>query len=266
MTDIFNNPFILRGFISSLVLAILAPSIGIFLLARRYTVIADALAHFTLVGVAIAQILHWPTPVVAPLVAVIAALGMERVRLSKKLFGDAALAVFLTGGLALALILSASSGSSQVNFNAYLFGSLASVSWNDIYLMIAACVLSLGLITVLYPYFFLLSLDEDLARAAGLHVTALSLVLILITASAVSSLITAVGALLVGGLMVIPPSAAAQFGLSFKRTLYLSILFGLISSIGGFALAYTLNLPGGATIVLFSLILLVISFLLNRND
>ncbi len=265
MLTIFQYDFMVRAFIAGLIIAAVAPAIGIFLVVRRYSMLADTLAHVSLVGVA-GGVLFNTNPVLGALIAsVIASLGMEKLRQAKKLFSESILSLFLSGSLALALILLGLSHGLNVNIFSYLFGSITTVTTGDLYITGICGILVLAVITALFKRFFLVSYDEDLAKANGMPVSALNLILIVMAAVTVSISMRVVGVLLVGALMVIPVLSATQFKKGFLKTALLAIAFSFIAVIAGLFASFYLNLPSGATIVASTLLLFIFSLLLTHE-
>ena len=265
MLTIFQYDFMVRAFMAGTIIAILAPTIGIFLVVKRYSLLADTLAHVSLVGVA-AGVLLGINPVLGALVAsTIAAFGMEKLRETRKIFGESVLALFLSGSLALAVVLLGLAHGLNVNIFTYLFGSITTVSASDVQVIGAFGILAIALTLLLFKRFFIVSYDEELAKANGLPIAALNILLILMAAITVSISIRVVGILLVGALMVIPVLTATQFGKGFSKTAMLSIIFSLISVLSGLFISFYLNLPSGGTIVVAALILFGLSLLINKK-
>ncbi len=265
MLDLFQYDFIVRAFIAGIITAIIAPLIGMFLVVRRYSLMADTLAHVSLVGVAVGLLTNL-NPVLSSLVtAVIASIGIERLRESKKVFGESVLALFLSGGLAIAVVLISLSHGFSVNLVSYLFGSITTVSTSDIYIIAGASIIIFATVLILYKEFFFISFNEELAVANGLNVRALNILLIVLAAITVSLSMRIVGVLLIGALMIIPIVSAMQFKLSFKKTLITGIIISLISVISGLFASYYLNLATGGTIVVIALIIFCLSLIINRG-
>ncbi len=139
--NIFQYTFILHGLAAGIIVAIIAPLIGIFLVLKRYSLIADTLAHVSLAGIAIG-LLTGMSPVITALSAtVIASLGVERLRISKNIYGESALALFLSGSLALAVVLLSLAHGFNTNLFNYLFGSIVTVTIGDVYTILGLSVL-----------------------------------------------------------------------------------------------------------------------------
>lgn len=261
MLDIFQYDFMIRAFAAGILIAIIAPIIGIFLVVRRYSLMADTLAHVSLVGVAVGILLNISPLLTAVVAAMVASLGIERLRNTKKIFGESVLALFLSGSLAVAVVLISMARGFNVNIYGYLFGSITTVTLTDLWVILGLGALTLFLIVFLYKEYFFISFDEELAEASGVPVRELNILLILLAAVAVSLSITTVGALLIGALMVIPVITAMRFGKSFFRTLLLSVAFSLLSVTLGLFLSYYFDLASGGAIVVVALGVFLLSLL-----
>lgn len=265
MFELFQYDFITRAFIAGILTGIVAPLIGIFLVVRRYSLMADTLAHVSLVGVAIGLLAKLDPVLTSLATAVFASLGIERLRESKKVFGESVLALFLSGGLAVAVVLISASHGFSVNLVSYLFGSITTVSQSDLYIIGSASLVIIIAIWTFYKEFFFISFNEELAQASGLQVRLFNGLLIVLAAVAIALSMRIVGALLIGALMIIPTVSAMQFGLSFKKTLVAAVAFSLVSVISGLFASYYFNLSTGGTIVVIALIFFAASLVLSSK-
>lgn len=266
MLEIFNYDFMVRAFVAGFAIAIIAPLVGIFLVTRRYSFMADTLAHVSLAGVAGAFLLGLQPVLAALVLSITTALTVEKLRSSGKVLGEAGLAIFLSGGLALASVLISASKGINLNLSSVLFGSIATVTSTDL-----AIILGLGLVVVItilliYRQLFAISLDEELAIVSGLPVRRLNQVLVVLAAIIVSLSMRIVGILLVGSLMVIPVLAAMQFKKSFLKTIILSVIISVFSVISGLFAAYYLGWASGGTITLIAILIFFLASLLNLRN
>src|SRR3972149_4800168 len=168
MLEIFQFDLMIRAFAAGLAIAVVAPVIGMFLVVRRYSLMADTLAHVSLAGVAIGLLLGLNPVVTAIAASIIASIGIERLRTTKRMPGESILALFLSGSLAIAVILLSLAKGVNMNLFSYLFGSISVVSPLDLYLTLGLAVFLLLVVKLLYKEFFFLSFDTDLARASGI--------------------------------------------------------------------------------------------------
>lgn len=262
--ELFQFDFLIRALEAGLILSIIAPIVGIFLIVRRYSLLADALAHVSLLGVAVALYYKIPVFIGALIASLIAGFSIERLRMEGRVFGDAIIALFLSSSLALSVVIMSASGGLNANLLSYLFGSITTVTETDVWILLG---LALGIIIFLllfYRELFLFSLDEDLARVSGVRVRFLNSAFIAFAAVTVTAAMQMVGVLLIGALMVVPVLSAMQFRKSFRRTLFLSVVFSALSVLSGFLLAYHFNLASGGSIVIVAVLFFVLSYLVNH--
>lgn len=261
--EIFQFDFMARAFAAGAIVAVIAPLIGSFLVIRRYSLMADTLAHTALVGVAGGLLFNVSPLIGALVVSLAAALGMERLRSGEKIFGESVLAIFLSGSLAVASVLISITHGFNAGFFNFLFGSIAAVRPGDLYLMAGIGALAAAMVVLCFKELFLISFDEELAEASGIRARLFNTLLMLTAAVTVSLAMQIVGALLVGALMVIPFISAMQFKRGFRETLLLSIIFSLISVFLGLFSAYYLDLASGGAVVIAALVLFLISLVVN---
>ncbi|MBI1863918.1 metal ABC transporter permease [Candidatus Woesebacteria bacterium] len=264
MLEIFKYSFMLRALEAGIIISILAPIIGIFLVSRRLSLISDTLSHVSLAGVAIGLLLGIYPVATAIVVSILAGILIEKLRGDKNISSESTLAMFLSGGLAIAVVLISLAKGFNTDLFSYLFGSITTVTVSDLWTILILGVIILVTISLFYKDFLYIAFDEDGARVAGLPVKFLNILYIVLTATTVSLSMRIVGVLLIGALMVIPVVSAIQLKLSFKNTLFVSILISFVSVIIGLFASYFLNLAAGGTIVVVSLIIFGIITLLKK--
>jgi zinc transport system permease protein len=255
MPEFLQFGFMQRAFAAGAVMAIVCPLIGVFLVPRRLSLIADTLAHVALAGVAIGLLMGTSPMVGALVVTVVGALGMERLRSHGALQGDAALAVFLSGGFALAVVLISLARGFNADLFAILFGSILTVSPADVWLISALGAVVVATILLSYRRLFVITLHEDLARTSGVPVTALNLMLTLLTALTTVVAMRMVGVLLVSAMIVIPTLTGFSLGRSFRRATTVAIAVALCAVGIGLTTAYYLSLAAGGAVVLTALLI-----------
>ena len=263
--EMFEYDFMIRAFIAGIFIAILASSLGMFVVVRRYSMLSDTLAHVSLLGVALGFLFTVSTTWSAIIVAFAISWLIEYLRKNYDIYSDSILAIFLTGGLSLAIIIISLSHTFNVGLFNYLFGSIVAVSSEDIYLIAGFGLVSIVLIVNFYQKLIFVALDEDVAFSSGINTSFLNYLLVSLVAITIGLSIKIVGALLIGALMIIPVIAAMQFQKSFVKTALLATLFSVISVISGLTLSFYVSIPSGATIVVVSLIIFVASLLLRKS-
>lgn len=253
MFEIFQYDFMIRAFLGGLIIAMIAPLIGSFLVVRGYSLMADTLAHVSLAGVAVGLLTKTYPVVTAMGASILAVILMELLRQKKQVTGESLLALFLSGSLAIAVVIVSIAKGFNVNFFGYLFGNITTVSQNDLILMGSLGLLIFLIIILFFKEFYLAAFDEELAQASGLPVRKLNLIQMFLAAIMVSLSIRVVGVLLIGALMVIPVLTSMALGKSFRQTMFFAVIFSIVSVLVGLTFSYYFDLASGGTIVLVAL-------------
>lgn len=256
----FEHSFMIRAFLAGSMIALIAPTIGMFIVHRRMSFLVDALAHVALGGIAMGFLLAWNPILTALLITILGALLVEQLRKGGKLEGDSALALLLYGSLGIASIMLNIAEGPGVHLESLLFGSILTVRSSDLLLILLLGFIVAGCVAILYRPLFCLVFDEEWAETTGLPVAKLNGVLILLAALTVAVSIRIVGVLLVGALMTIPVIIASKIRKGFLATLVTSILLSLFSVTSGITISYYIKWPSGGTIVV---VMLGIAVLIN---
>lgn len=257
MFDIFQYSFVVRGLEVGVIVSLLAPLIGIFLVLRRYSLIADTLAHVSLAGIALGLLLNLNPILTALCVTVASSLGIERLRTTRRIYGESALALFLSGSLALATVLLSLGHGFNTNLFNYLFGSILTVTQADIYTVGALGLIVAIVLAAFYKELIYITFDEEAAQVSGIPTRRINTILIVLAALTISLSIPVVGILLIAALMVIPVVTALQLRKSFAQTILFAEGISLVSVLSGIFISFYLNLSTGGTIVLIMLVLFV---------
>ena len=258
--------FMQRALIAAVIVGMISPLIGVFLVQRRLALLGDGMGHVAIAGVGLAFLTGTEPVITALFVSILGALILELVRHKSRSAGDLALALIFYGGIAGGVLLtSLAGGKASTALNQYLFGSLSTVSTQD---FVALGVAALALIVILLLYgnqIFAMSLDGETARVQGIRVTAMSVLLTSMAAVTVVVGMRTVGLLLVSAIMIVPVAAAQQLTHSFKTTGLLASAIGMLSATGGLTLSFYVDVPPGPTIVLLALAIFVVLALTTNS-
>lgn len=262
LTGMLGDPLMRRALLVAALVGVAAPVIGTYLVQRRLSLLGDGIGHVALTGVAVGWLvgslmeltprdaLAVPGAVVA---AVVGAVAIELVRERGRTSGDVALALLFYGGIAGGVLIISRAGGTNANLVGYLFGSISTVSTQDLWLTVALAgfvlVVGVGLRTAL----FAVSQDEEFARASGLPVRTLNLLTAVIAALTVTVAMRVVGLLLVSALMIVPVAAAQLLTSSYRRTMATAMGIGLVVTISGLSITYWYDAAPGATIVVLAI-------------
>jgi zinc transport system permease protein len=271
LSEILQYEFIQNAIIAGILIGLIAPLLGVFIVVRRLALIADALSHITLAGIAASLLLEKKIAIYTlnPLYmgmtfSVIGSLFIEKLRKVYKHYQELAIPIILSGGIGLGVILiSLAEGFNTDLFN-YLFGSVNAVSRSDMWTIAGISLFVIVVIIFVYKELFSLSFDEEHAIAAGVKTKLVNFIFIIMVALVIAASMRVVGILLVSSLMTLPVAASIRIATGFKQTILLSILFGEIAVIGGLILSYMLNLAPGGTIVVLSVIILLFTIAIQK--
>lgn len=255
---ILNLIFMQRAFIIGVLIAIIAPIIGVIIVLRRLSMIGDSLAHSSLAGVAFGLISGINPVLGATLFSVTAALGIEKVRKAFPKYSEISIAVIMSAGIGLAGILSGFV-KNGVSLTAFLFGSIIAITDFELIIIVALSTVVILTIMLLFKELFYITFDEEAARLAGVPVKTLNFIFVVLTAVTIAVSSRIVGTLVISSLMVLPSASAIQIAKSYKQTIIYSVVYGLISIITGLTASFYLDLAPGGTIVLVSVAALILT-------
>jgi zinc transport system permease protein len=260
--NILAEPLVQRMLLVGLLVGMAAPIVGTYLVQRRMALLGDGVGHVALAGVAAGwlagsaagfaqrDVLAIPGAVIF---AIAGAVVIERMR-SKGEAADVVMAILFYGGIATGVLLIGMAGGSNANLLGYLFGSISTVTWTDVWitagLALAIVAIGLGLKSAL----FAVTHDQEFARSTGLPVGVLNLVVAVLAAVTITVAMRVVGVLLVSALMILPVAIAQHLTRSFSRTMYLAMGIGAVLTLAGVSITLTQNLQPGALIVVLGVI------------
>lgn len=264
MPELLQYDFMVRALLAGLLVAVTLPVMGAFLVARRYSLIADSLAHVSLAGIGAGLLLGFAPVAVAVPVTAAGAVLLEWLRQRQQFSGEVSLAILMSGGLALAVVFANLAQGTNTNFTSYLFGSITTTSRQDVAVLAAVSLGILGLVTYNYRALLYIAFDEEGARIAGFRVTLLNYMLAVMTAVLAVLSLRIVGGLLISALIVIPVVTAGKLAHSFLATIGLAVIFAATAIIFGLIIAFYAGLAAGGAIVLSAITLLVLTLLLKK--
>ena len=264
--EIFEYEFMINAFIAGILIAILTSTLSLFVVVKRYAMLSDALAHISLLGVAIGFLFQVSTIFTAVIVSIIASVMIEYLRSYKKLYSDSMLSIFLSSALALSVIIVSLSNSFNTSLFDYLFGSIVAVTNEDIFIISLFFLLTIIFLIVYYKKLFLISFNEELAISSGVNVKLINLIFTALIGTLVAISIKIIGALLIGAIMIIPVVSAICLKQGFKVTWILSTIFAILGVIIGLVLSFYVSIPSGATIVIVLLLIFIVTLIFSKRS
>ena len=255
--DLFTYGFMQRALIAAAVTGLAAPAVGTYLVQRRLALMGDGIGHVAVTGVALGLLTGTSPTWTAVIVAILGAALIELIRERGQNNGDVALALLFYGGLAGGVLLTGIGGQSAARLQSYLFGSITTISVDDVLVTMGLAAVVIAVCVGLAPQLFAVAQDQEFASVAGLRVRGYNLLVAVLAAVSVTVAMRTVGLLLVSALMVVPVATAQQLTRSFRTTLAAAMALGTLASVGGLVIAafasYEARVQPGPTIVLLSL-------------
>ena len=249
--------FMQKALIAGIAVGLICSFMGTFLVLRRYSLFGDGIAHVAFGGVSVGLFLGVFPLWTAFIVSIFGGLGLQKLRQSAKISGDAAVAVVLVSGLAIGVILVSSSGGFSVDLFSFLFGSILLISNEDTIMILAISAGIIATLVVMQKQFLHLTFNEEQAKIAGLPVTLLNYAFVILASVTVVTSMRLVGILLISALIVIPNITAMMFGKGFKKTVGISMAISVVSVVSGILLSYYYNVAPSGTIVMMTIAILL---------
>lgn len=252
--------FMQRALLAALLVGLTAPVVGVYLVQRRLALIGDGLGHVALTGVALGVLTGGAPVLVALACSVAGAVAIEVIRARGKASADVALAVMFYGGIAGGVVLiGLSPQGTPANLSAYLFGAITTTTSGDLAVFGLLSAVVLAVAVGLAPRLFAVSNDEEYARASGMNVLGLNVLLAVLTAATVVISMRIVGLLLISALMIVPNAVAQVTATSFRSSMAVAVAAGVTASVAGTSLSYYADTPSGGTIVLLAIALFLVA-------
>jgi zinc transport system permease protein len=259
----FNYEFMQNAMLAAILISILCPLIGIFLVLKRHSMMSDTLAHSSLAGVALGIVSGFNPILSAFLFTSICGIIIELMRKYYKKYEELILIIVLSFSLGTAITI-ISSGKVKTNVNSYLFGSILTISKEELYSVLALSIISIIVVLTLYNQLLYIVFDEEGAKIAGIKVKLVNYIFAILVAAAISVTIRIVGVLVLTTMITLPVTTALQLNKGFKKTLVFSIAISMIDIISGLFISYYSNTAAGGMIALTSVAMLILVMIFKK--
>lgn len=256
-----------KALLVGVMLSITIPIIGTTVVLKRFSMIGDALSHFSLSGVAIGLILGFNPVIGAIISCIIAAFSIEFIRKSINHYSELSIAIVTSLGIGLAGILSGFVKNSN-SFSSFLFGSIVAISDMEMLSVIFISILVIISSISMYRELFYIAFDEEGAKISGVNVRAYNFIFTMLTALTISISSRIIGSLIVSSMLVIPVATSMQISKNYLSTIIYAIVISFIATVTGITMSFYLGLkPGGTIVILLVLIfMLIIIFKKLKNS
>ncbi len=265
MIELLQYEFMQRALLGGLLIGITSSLIGVFLVLKRLSLLGDSFAHASFGGIALGFVLGWNPLLTAFGFVTLASLGIDRLINRIKLYGESAIALLLSFGMAFALLLISIADKMNTNIFSYLFGSLLTISYGDILLTFITLLLVLIFYYFNYKKLFYSAFNREIALIRNKNTPLIDKIFIILAAITIVTSIRAVGILLISALLVIPSLIGLRLATSLKNTLVISVISSILGIYMGILISYYFDLPTGGTIVMSLLFLFICSLFIKKE-
>lgn len=258
ITEMFSHPFMVRAIIGGILVSLCAALLGVSLVLKRYSMIGDGLSHVGFGAVAIGTSVGFAPLQFAIPIVVVAAFFLLIISENTKIKGDAAIAIISTSSLAIGTTVATMSKGMNTDINSYLFGSILSMTENDVWLCIGLSAVVLVLFIFFYNRIFAVTFDESFAKATGTKAKIYNMIIAILTALTIVVGMNMIGTLLISSLIIFPAITSMRVCHRFKSVMITSAAVSVGSFFVGIVISYIYSTPTGASIVIVNLCVLII--------
>ena len=259
----FKYEFMMRSLITATASGIMLSILGPFAINRNMGFMADAMAHATLPIIAVGVFLGFSISELGVPASILIAFFLGYIIKNSNVGEDTAIGIIFSSFFALGFIL-ISILNVTINLEDLLFGQILAVSRFDVFIVTAMCITVVSLIIIFFKQLLFYSFDPIGAEVKGLNTNFLNYLFLVILSVAIVASLQTVGIILVLSMLLIPAAASKQITNTFVSSIYVSILFGVFSSVSGLYLSYFFNLPSGPTMSMVATSLFIVCFFINK--
>ncbi|MEI7904409.1 MAG: metal ABC transporter permease [Candidatus Firestonebacteria bacterium] len=267
MTDILEAlkyGFLQKALISGMFISILCAVLGVFLVLKRLSLIGDGLSHVTFFSVALGFLLHASPLFVSIPVVVLSSLGILKLTEKGRVFGDTAIGIISSVGIAGGILLASAAGGFNVDLFSYLFGNILTISTAEVWSSIILSIIVIALIIIFYRDLVAVTFDEESSKVLGIKASNINRILVVLTSLTVVLAMKIIGIMLISSFLILPAAAALQLAVSFGSTIMFASMFALVSVILGVILSFVFNLPTGAVIVMINFVVFLLAMFVRK--
>lgn len=252
LLDFFKYGFIWKALLAGVFIALLCSILGVLLVLRRLSLIGDGLAHVAFGSVAVGLIMNTAPLYTALPIVMVSSLGILKLTEKTGLYGDAAIGIVSSVGIAGGVVLASRAGGFNVDLFSYLFGNILAISQTEVVTSIVLAAVVLAVIFLFYNDVLAMTFDEEFARVSGVDTRRIKIIQGLLTAVSVVLTMKVAGIMLTSSLLILPAVTAFQLAKGFKQALLWAASFSVFSLVLGIFISFLTNLPTGATVVLIN--------------
>ena len=269
ISEMLSAPVLVRALIVGILVSLCAALLGVSLVLKRYSMIGDGLSHVGFGALAVATVMNLAPMAVAIPVVIVAAFILLRLSSDGKIKGDAAIALISTGALAIGVMAVSMSSGMNIDINSYLFGSIISVSSEDVVISVVLAVAVIAMFIFFYTKIFAITFDEGFAKATGTNANLYNMLIALLTAVTIVIGMRLMGSMLISSLIIFPALCSMRVFKSFFSVTICSAVISVTTFIAGMMISYAADTPCGASIVCVNIVVFALFFvcgaIMQRN-
>ena len=262
---IFKYQFIQNAIFASLLASIVCGIIGVIIVEKKLIMMSGGIAHTAYGGVGMGYWLGFSPMIGAIMFSILAAFGIGIVKKKSTKNQDVFIALMWSLGMSLGVLFLSFMDSYPPNLTTYLFGSILSVTREDVWMMLVLTILIVLAFIMMFNDFKMMLFDEEFAKVIGFRTTFLNYLLLLLVAMSIVILIKVVGIILVIALLSVPAGTASLFSKKFSKRILIAIGLGAGYCLFGLFLSYILDIASGASIIILATIVYFVSYYFKGN-
>lgn len=263
--EMMSHPFIQRAILVGILVSICAALLGVSLVLKRYSMIGDGLSHVGFGIITVATALGFTSPLYISIPGVMLfAVILLKIGNNKKIKSDSAIALISSSALAIGVAVTSLTTGMNTDVCNFMFGSILAMSKSDVYLSIFVTVIVAILFIIYYRKLFIITFDEDFAKASGLKTRRYTNIVAILTAVVIVVGMRMMGTMLISSIIIFPALTAMRIFKTFKKVVISSGIISVIAFLIGIYLSYIYNISTGATIVLVNLVLFIIFTIIDK--
>ncbi len=264
VTLLFSQGFLIRALVVGVLISLCSALLGVSLVLKRFSMIGDGLSHVGFGAMAIACAagvapLYFSLPIV-----LVAAFLLLRMNEKGKIKGDAAIALISTGALAAGIMVTSMTTGMNVDIYNYMFGSILTMSNDDVVLSAIISVVVSALFVIFYNEIFAVTFDENFARATGTKTSLYNMLIAGLTAVTIVIGMRMMGALLISSLIIFPAVTSMRVCKSFRSVVLSSAVISVLCFVLGLIFSVEYEAPTGASVVCVNIVFLFFFALIGK--
>lgn len=255
MTQLINFTFFQHALLGSVLACIVCGLVGTYIVTRRLVFISGGITHASFGGIGIGVLFGLNPIISAAVFAVASACGIQWFSQRRNMREDSAIAIFWTLGMSLGIMCCFLTPGFTPELSSFLFGNILTITSTDLSLLLVLAIVAAVMFAWLWRPLMYIAFDAEFARAQGTQVKVIEYVMMAFVALTIVACLRMIGIVLVMSLLTIPQVTANIFTHDFRNMALLAVFFGLAGCLGGLYISIMYNIPSGACIIFFSIMI-----------